>query len=707
MMKQAGWLVALALLVGACAPDSTVTTTRPDATTSTGGTVPAITGLTVSTTGLTVSTTGPDRAVGLFASALVEFDSCDAFLGHVKAEALERVGPYGLDGGPRPFIEEEMAVEMMEESAAPAAADSAASAPQAGVDYSTTNVQEFGVDEADIVKTDGNRILVLAHGILHYIDVSSGSPDLVSSLDLWSWESQQGNEESLGTFYGSQMFLGPDTALLMAGGYGPEGDLTQVVQVALSDPEDLTVTSTLTVEGRFVSARLVGEQVSLVLTSRPHERLQFVYPGSRSADARAEMANRMTIVESTLADWAPGYVLKGAGGVSEGLFIDCGSSYAPDEFSGFDFVSVLSFDLAGQIGTEAISTVMSGGDTVYASSTNLYVATQRWADWAGLDEQTAIREAETTSTHIHQFDISGPGDAEYLASGSVDGFLLNQFAMSEHDGHLRVASTNDPSWGWWSRGGGPSVSRVDILARDGRQLRVVGSVGGLGEGERIFAVRFIGEIGYIVTFRQTDPLYTIDLSDPANPRVVGELKILGYSAYLHPIGEGLLLGIGQDADEQGRTRGAQVSVFDVSDLANPIRIHRFTVEDSYSDVEWDHRAFLYWAPKKMAVMPVAWWKYDDQSGYWDYFAGAFVLSVGAGGIRQLATLEHELANPGVPEDELRFLSPWPVLRSLVVDDTLFTLSEGGLLGSDLDTFETTSWIGFPIPGYGTPEPITY
>ncbi len=716
MRKHACWLVAMALLVGACAPDPAVTTTRPDAVTSTVETIPAITGATtpttgpaVSTTGLTVSTTGPDPVVGLFASALVEFDSCDAFIGHVKAEALERVGPYGLDGGryPEPLIVEEADFEIMEESAAAAATDSVAAAPQAGVDYSTTNVQEIGVDEPDLVKTDGNRILVVAHGILHYIDVSSGSPELVGTLDLWSWESQEGKDESLGRFHSFRMFLGEGTALLMAGGYGPEGDLTQVVQVDLSDPEGLTVTGTLTVEGRYVSARLVGERVSLVLSSRPHERLPFVYPASRSAEARAEMANRMTIEDSTLEDWAPGYVLEGAGGTSRGLFIDCGSSYAPDEFSGFDFLSVLSFDLAGGIGTEAVSTVVSGGDTVYASSTNLYVATQRWADWAALDEDQATREAETVSTHIHQFDIGGAGGAEYLASGSVDGFLLNQFAMSEHDGHLRVASTNDPSWGWWSRGDQPSVSRVDVLARDDRQLRIVGSVGGLGQGERIFAVRFIGDIGYIVTFRQTDPLYTVDLSDPENPRVVGELKILGYSAYLHPIGDGLLLGIGQDADERGWTLGTQVSVFDVSDLSNPLRIHQFTVEDSYSDVEWDHRAFLYWAPKDMAVMPVGWWKYDDQSDYWDYFAGAFVLSVGAGGIRQLATVEHEPKVPGVPEDELRFWGPWPILRSLVVGDTLFTVSEGGLLGSDLDTFEATSWTGFPLPDYGTPEPITY
>ena len=543
MKRHAGWLVALALLVGACTPDSTVTTAGPVTTTSTagppvttastaitagpvtttstGGMVPVNTVTTAHTDGPTDSTTAPDPAVGLFASALVEFDSCDAFIGHVKAEALERVGPYGLDGGRYSFTLEEAELEMMEEASADAPLEAAASAPQAGVDYSTTNVQELGVDEPDIVKTDGNRILVLAYGILHYIDLSSGGPELVGELDLWSWESHQGREESHGSFQSFRMFLAEGAALLIAGGYGPEGALTQVVQVDLSDPADLTVTATLTVEGWYVSARMVGERVSLVLSSRPHERLHFVYPASKSAEARAEVVNRLTIEDSTLEDWAPGYVLEGAGGVSQGLFIDCASSYAPEEFSGFDFLSVLSFDLADGIGTEAVSTVMSGGDTVYASSTNLYVATQRWTDWAVLEEEAAIQEAETISTHIHQFDIGGPGGAEYLASGSVDGFLLNQFAMSEYDGHLRVASTDDPAWNWWARDNRSSVSRVDVLARDGRQLRVVGSVGGLGQGERIFAVRFIGPIGYIVTFRQTDPLYTVDLSDPESPRVGG------------------------------------------------------------------------------------------------------------------------------------------------------------------------------------------
>ena len=710
MGKQIARLAAIALLVSACGSGSAPVSTGAGAVTvDVGGTVASST---TSPAGpvSTTSTTGPG-SVGLFASALLEFDSCDAFLGHVKAEALERVGPYGLPGagyfGPEVVILEEAQAAMAEAAADAAATPGASSpAPQAGVDYSTTNVQEIGVDEPDIVKTDGNRILVLAQGILYYVDVSSDRPDLLGWLDLWSRESQHGEDEE---FWRYEMFIGADNALLIAGGHGPEGDLTQVVQVDLSDPENLAATVTLTVEGRYVSARLVGERASLVLASRPHERLQFVYPGSKSAEPRAEMANRMTIEESTLEDWAPSYIREGTGGTSRGLFLDCASAYAPQEFSGFDFLSVLGLDLAGGIDIESVSTVMSGGDTIYASSTNLYVATERWVDWSVLDEQGAIREAETIRTYIHQFDITGQDGAEYLASGSVDGYLLNQFAMSEHDGHLRVASTNDPSWGWWSDDDRPSVSRVDVLARDGRELRVVGSVGGLGEDERIFAVRFIGEVGYVVTFRETDPLYTIDLSDPENPRVVGELKILGYSAYLHPIGEGLLLGIGQDADERGWTRGAQVSVFDVSDLANPIRIHQFTLEDSFSEVEWDHRAFLYWAPEKMAVMPVSWWRYDDQTDYWEEFSGAFVLSVGAGGIRQQATIEHEIKAPGIPEEELRDQYWWalPIRRSLVVGDTLFTVSDAGLLGSDLETLEPTSWIGFHIPEYGVPEPVLY
>ncbi len=163
----------------------------------------------------------------------------------------------------------------------------------------------------------------------------------------------------------------------------------------------------------------------------------------------------------------------------------------------------------------------------------------------------------------------------------------------------------------------------------------LGQVGGLGKGEQIHAVRFLGDTGYVVTFRQVDPLYTLDLSDPAKPRAVGELKIRGYSAYLHPLEPGLLLGVGQDASERGATLGTQVSLFDVSDPARPSRLHQWTVPGgSSSEAEWDHHAFLWWAPSKLAVLPVESWQRRAS------FAGAVGLSVDrSGGIAEAGRVE--------------------------------------------------------------------
>ena len=158
----------------------------------------------------------------------------------------------------------------------------------------------------------------------------------------------------------------------------------------------------------------------------------------------------------------------------------------------------------------------------------------------------------------------------------MPGSLLNQFSLSEHEGILRAATTV---------GFGPDAeSRVTTLERRDGRLVKRGDVGGLGRGERIYAVRFIGDVGYVVTFRQVDPLYTIDLADPDRPRVLGELKIPGYSAYLHPVGDDLLLGVGQDATDQGRLQGLQISLFDVSDLARPARLQQLRLGERWSSV---------------------------------------------------------------------------------------------------------------------------
>ena len=182
----------------------------------------------------------------------------------------------------------------------------------------------------------------------------------------------------------------------------------------------------------------------------------------------------------------------------------------------------------------------------------------------------------------------------------MEGRLLNQFAMSEYEGDLRVATTTDD----WGEFGDQSESTVFVLRPEGDELRQISSVGGLGKDEQIYAVRFIENLAYVVTFRQTDPLYVIDLADPTNPVEAGELKIPGYSAYLHPVGDGLLLGVGQDATDEGRTTGTQLSLFDVSDPTNPQRISTLPI-GGYSEVEWDHKAFLYWPADGTIVLPVS------------------------------------------------------------------------------------------------------
>src|SRR5690606_13043510 len=156
-----------------------------------------------------------------------------------------------------------------------------------------------------------------------------------------------------------------------------------------------------------------------------------------------------------------------------------------------------------------------------------------------------------------------------------------------------------------SRGEPRSESTVYVLRQRGETLVETGSVGGLGKRERMYAVRFVGAVGYVVTFRQTDPLYTVDLGDPTAPEGLGELKITGYSAYLHPAGDGRLIGVGQEDTTQGRIRGTQVSLFDIGDLARPSRIAQYHVRYGHSEAEFDPHAFLYWPKTGLLVVPLS------------------------------------------------------------------------------------------------------
>ncbi len=201
------------------------------------------------------------------------------------------------------------------------------------------------------------------------------------------------------------------------------------------------------------------------------------------------------------------------------------------------------------------------------------------------------------STELHAFDTSSSTKTEYVGSGSVPGFVLGRWALSQHEGALRVATTRQPPWDGEQTGKTSSMV-VKLEERNG-SLVETGRVGGLGKTEQIRAVRYFGDIAAVVTFRQTDPLYLLDLS--GQPKVLGELKVPGFSTYLHPIGDGLLLGIGQDADKTGMVTGMQASVFDISDLSRPALVDRLRLGNGYTPALDDSRAFTYDPDRRLAT----------------------------------------------------------------------------------------------------------
>lgn len=667
-------LVAVLAVVGAaCTAESTATTR----------------------TTVRTETRGPTGVRAFAASSLQPFDSCNEFLDYVKENALKRVGPYGLNGyGGWPVFAELDTVALSLDAGGEARAPAAAGAVK-GVDYSGTNVQVAGVDEPDIVKTDGERIFVVAQGRLFWID-ASGTPRIVASLRLDGW--------------GQQIFLSGDSLLVMTsgGGYGieplvggvsldsfaPDYQSQRVVltEVDVSDPDSMEIVRTLMLDGSVLSSRMADGTIRVVVRSGPNG-FDWAYPEGSGirAEQKAIDANRELIKESTLENWVPWYILKDhlSGTTSDGPVLACDQVGHPDEFSGLSMLSILSIDLDSGLEPGNSIGLLAEGQTIYASSDNLYVATSPWMAWPATRWEDDPDKTDKLTTQLHMFDISDPSTATYVASGQVEGVLQSQWSMDEYKGTLRVVVTDENPW--WGSADVPDTSVV-TMRRMGDELVQIGSVGGLGKNERVYAVRFIQDKGYVVTFRQVDPLYVVDLSDPTDPRVKGELKINGYSAYLHPIGDDLLLGVGQDATDEGRVKGTQLSVFDVSDPSDPRRLSRLTFDDAYSDAEWDHHAFLWWGPEGIAVLPLQRWSWDEGTGKGDNFSGAVVIAVTASRVKQLGEIQH----PGVNQSECDECGEWraPINRSLVIGDTLFTFSEVGVLATDLDTLDDVAWMPY-------------
>ncbi|MCY3585810.1 MAG: beta-propeller domain-containing protein [Acidimicrobiaceae bacterium] len=658
---------------------------------------------------------GTDEAdTAVTAAALRQFGECDAVLSYVQEHAAQAVGPWGLDDGLG------IAGEVLEaEAAADDAASVGAGSLQPGVDYSTSNVQEAGIDEPHVLKTDGRRMVVASENRVHVVDVTGPAPVLVATLEIGDhWISNLLLHGDRVLVFASQWdvivpFAEPgDTAseIEPTSSWGPT---TGIVEIDLASTTPRVIRR-LDIEGDYVGARLTDGVVRVVTTSRPRA-IHWAVPETADLGAQERSAgiNRDLIAGTTLDDWLPRFVLNDASGtaVAGGRLVDCGRVWAPPHYAGPGTLSVTTIDIAadGLAGAMDTTTIMSDGSTVYASHDHLYVTTTRWHDWGV--EPAGPGDGTPVETEIHMFDTSGRATSTYVGSASVTGTVLNQYSMSEHEGHLRIATTTaQPWWTWRAEVAPESESLVTVLAVGPDGLAEVGRVDGLGVGERIYAVRYLGELAAVVTFRQIDPLYLLDLSDPTAPAVRGELKITGYSAYLHPLGDDLLLGVGQEATEEGFTVGTQVSLFDIADLDRPERIAQWTAPGGHSQVEFNALAFLHWQPSELAVLPLNQYPFDD-SGSEPPFLGAVALGTAGAELTERARLSHAdppvrkcresreilvrpdgTEEPGPWERYCWFDTDWQaqVTASAVVGDRLYLASHKALESVWLDSLERAS-----------------
>ncbi|WP_243725967.1 beta-propeller domain-containing protein [Actinomadura rubrisoli] len=596
---------------------------------------------------------------------LVAYDSCDDLLGGLRRAAADQVGPYGL-GGPVPLAGLPEGDTALNKGAvpAPAPADGGGKAPQ----HSTTNSHEPGADEPDLVKTDGRRIVTLARGRLQVIDPATRK--VAHTLSLAERDGYPGGS------FNSQLLLSGERVLILTPQApmlgrdlpadprrpGPARPQTRLTLVDLAGAPK--VVGTMTSDSMYLDARQSGSVVRVVVRSTP--KIDFPPPG-RDPEKAVER-NRLEVRKAPLDAWLPTFTV-GEGKAAKNYRAPCDQVSRPAAYTGAGMVSVLTFDLARGLADPSPVAVATDGATVYGNGSSLYIAGNPPVPARPVKGPAPVEQR----TDVHRFDVRNGGRPQYAASGSVPGTLLSQYSLSELQGNLRVVTTTDPGQGTGRPSGSTSQSSMYVLAQNGSRLDQIGRADGLGKGERVYAVRFLGTLAYVVTFKQVDPLYVLDLKDPRRPRVTGELKITGYSAYLHPMADGRLLGIGQDADASGRTKGLQASLFDVS--GTPRRVASYKLPGASSQTEFDPHAFLYWPGTGLAVVPVS----RPERGA----SEALALKVTGTGLREAGSVKH----PGTDYGN-------SIRRSVVIGDTLWTFSEDGARATDVATLADRGWLPF-------------
>ena len=601
-----------------------------------------------------------------------------------------------------------------------------AAAPAAGgigsADHSQTNVQVTGVDEPDFVKNDARYIYVISGNTLTIVDTyPASSASILSKTELDDTPREifiTGDRLVLVTTGTSDiaendMAQAPDTAAKVAMmsryPYYRSAPVTHAIFYDITDRAHPKLLKDYTIDGDYTDARMIGETVYLL--SR-----ESVYP-----------YNDRIIVPAIREDAK--------------IIATPDVYYFDNPERQFDFTTVTSFDAGTGATKDAKTYLVGSGNIIYVSPDAMYVSYQKYHNiypvrgiakpamavmvgssgsaagtmsvssvvqdfntMSETDKQAAIadlknweqeailkKELDQTTTIIHKIGINN-GAITYLAKGEVPGYLKNQFAMDEYGGNLRVATTSDV----WTTRGQYEYNNVFVLDS---AMKTIGELTHIAEQEKIYSTRFIGDRLYMVTFKRIDPFFVIDLSTPTSPKILGKLKIPGYSDYLHPYDKNYVIGIGKETTTNDwggvSTQGIKLALFDVSDVERPKQVGKVEIGDAGSDSAAlsDHKAFLFDKTKNLLVIPARVVKIDtsqsdklrgDQAQVW---FGAYVFGVTPEtGFTLRGTVEHGTGGGGYyyygsSRDEVK--------RSLYIGDTLYTLSLAKILANPLNQINTT------------------
>ncbi|MFH1808816.1 MAG: beta-propeller domain-containing protein [Pseudomonadota bacterium] len=647
-----------------------------------------------------------------YKAALRPAEDCEDLLGLLRASAVETMRAQIVQGIESALQPRWCGPSFPIYDTQPSMSEDSAGGAQ---EYSTTNNQEQGVDEADFVKNDASTVYLLAGDQLKILDV--WPPEDTHELSTTTIEGQPHRLFVRGTravVYSKLERDGASEGCNWDAWYGcrPERDL-KITVLDISDLAAPRVIRELRTHGSYVNARRLDNAVHTVVafpessSSSPYGGAYLqTWPNDFNPCFRSSaeifdafyalfVENRRQILERPLSHWMPQLTdrVLGDDGVEErgNPFESCQNFYAPALPGGSQVIGVLSLDLDDDEAELHATAITGERGTIYASRNNLYLVTSHyywnngpWFDLDGLGSEASM---------VHRFALDPtPARSRYTASGSVPGRVLNQFALGEYEGFLRMATTTGELFS-------NATNAVYVLEPQDGQMAVVGSVTGLARSEDIRSARFVGDKGYLVTFKKTDPLFTLDLSDPRHPRVVGELHIPGFSTYIHMMDPTHLLTIGFDAQDEGDFawfQGLQLQIFDVSNLAQPTLTHKTVIgtRGSSSEASANHLAFNYFAPRDLLSLPMV--ICNDGSGGSSYgdnmsFAGLLVYDVTVeNGFSEHGRVSHPLFT-----DEYGYSSDgncgawWQnpqtnVKRSIVMDDYVLSLSNQRLKINHLD-----------------------